>query len=132
MISMPQNNNGEELVFVDRDEENGGCTRTIEKKVSVAAQVQIKPSVHVTESDVEIECCGPAVVKRLRKRKKHGKKKSPREKQPKADKCKFIVQQDLCVHVPIQFDAEAEARPLGIVCESGSECQGHANKDKNI
>ena len=128
MISMPQNNNREELVLADKDEANGGCTTTIEKKVSVVAQVQINPSVHVAESDVEIECCGPAVVKRLSKKKKHGKKKSHREKQPRADKCKFIVQQDISVHVPIQFDAEAEARPLGIVCDSGSACKGHEDK----
>ncbi|AOV06552.1 hypothetical protein [Sporosarcina ureilytica] len=126
---MPQNNNEEELVFVDRDAENGGCTRTIEKKVSVAAQVTIKPIVHVRESDIEMECCGPPTVKRLRKKKNCGKNKSHRKKQSKADKCKFLVQQDLRVRIPIHFDTKNEVKPLGVICDSGSGPCDHVNDD---
>jgi hypothetical protein len=96
----------------DKNSNNGdGCTRMIKKMVSVAALVKVKPSVSVEESDVVIECCGPLTVS------KHKKKK-----RSKKDVCDFIVKQNICVRIPVHFEADAEVNPLGIICDPGRSC----------
>ncbi|MDQ1147908.1 hypothetical protein QE429_004735 [Bacillus sp. SORGH_AS 510] len=93
-----------DLFFDDNNEEQGGCDREIKKKVSVVAGVKIHPIVELDECKIEIKCCGPLV---RRDKRKHSKKRK---------RCEFIVEQKLCVNIPIHFDAETEVIPLGIVC----------------
>jgi hypothetical protein len=91
----------------DKNDEEEGCTRFIERKVTIDALVSISPHVSLEEPDVD--CCNPVRIEPARHR------------HPKMDEnCNFVVRQELCLRIPLIFEAEVKAKPLGIECSSNS------------
>jgi hypothetical protein len=78
-------------------EESKGCIRRVERKVRVEAEVIIKPRVVVVDPDLGNECCEKAEMISCKK-----------------DEYTFVVSQDLCLNIPLRFDAEVEVRNQGI------------------
>lgn len=86
------------------------CTKSMDWDFTVAAEIEIVPHVHVNKDNLELERMGPMTVK------KHEKSCSLE------NTCKFIVQQNVTVHLPIHFHAKAQANRYGIVCDRPSDC----------
>lgn len=84
------------------------CPTTVSENVCLEALVTINPE--VTVGEILTFCIGPAVIGPC-----------PGAAVPS---CSFEVSQNICVQVPLLFDAIATAEPIGIVCgtPTTSEC----------
>lgn len=76
------------------------CPTTASENVCVEALVTIDPQ--VTVGEIQAFCVGPAVIGGC-----------PGESVPF---CTFEVSQNICVQIPLLFDAVAVVQPMGIVC----------------
>lgn len=76
------------------------CPRTVHDTVCVDAEVTITPL--VTVGEIRSNCVGDAVIGSC--------PGTP------SQFCTFNVRQEICVEVPLMFEANASATPRGIVC----------------
>lgn len=119
---MPTNHtNKEESSYQYENVIDDDCTKILEKKVIVTAQVTVKPRVILLEPDTD--CCEPTKVTKLNKR--HSCKKRCVDK----NKYKFVVEQELCLRIPLQFNAEIDVEKQGIVCDINPE---HCKRDNRV
>lgn len=108
---------GEDKRSVESINEENGHIRHVEKRVRVEAEVVIKPRVVVIDSEVD---AGPCENVRLKSSKK--------------DEYTFVVSQDLCLNIPLRFDAEVEVKNQGIQGNSlieEDELEEVENKSRN-
>jgi hypothetical protein len=95
--------------------EEDGCSKIINKEVSLVAMVKVKPIICVR--DIDVKCVGHAHIFEC---KKHSIKKE----------CEFCIKQDLTIRIPVHFDAETEVENQGIVCHSEEHCHDDEDDDK--
>ncbi|WP_100332179.1 hypothetical protein [Bacillus xiapuensis] len=107
---MTDNQERKDLMEQRKRTPNEECTQFVDKKIVVEAFVTVQPRVYM--SDPEIECCKPQERQELPHTKKHHHKKKAAEK----SQCKFVVEQELCLRIPLHFDAEVEIDQQGILC----------------
>lgn len=81
-----------------------GCTKVIEKKVRVEALVSVTPRVYIEEPS--IDCCDSTSTDS-----RYIECRFP------PSHCTFTVKQDLCLHIPMTFDAEVHIKKTGIICD---------------
>ncbi|WP_409252888.1 hypothetical protein V1502_02855 [Bacillus sp. SCS-153A] len=88
---------GEDKRAVEANKEGNGAIKNVEKRVRVEAEVVIKPRVIVIDSELDAGPCENIKLKAAKK-----------------DEYTFIVSQDLCLNIPLRFDAEVEVKRQGI------------------
>ncbi len=87
------------------------CPQTVHEQVCVGAKVTITP--HVTSGDARTFCMGDPFIGTC--------PGTPGTcGTPPVPCCTFNVSQNLCVQIPLFFDATAVAEPSGIMCTQGA------------
>ncbi|RSK25777.1 hypothetical protein EJF36_02075 [Bacillus sp. HMF5848] len=108
-------------------ENEDSCTKFIKKDIKVGAEVEVTPHVNVLEP--EVDCSDKAVVR---------PKSNCHHHHHHNESCKFIVEQELTLKIPLKFSVEVDAKTLGVNCDPPKhDCKPdykhgpHAHRKKN-
>ncbi|MDZ5713463.1 hypothetical protein [Jeotgalibacillus haloalkalitolerans] len=94
------------------------CISIIHKNVRVEAIVTIKPTVKITEG-YSIECT-PCTLEESDLEPSYprfGLNKYKTKDKKHDDGCRFTVSQDLCIKIPLKFEADAFVKPGEVYCD---------------
>ena len=107
----------------DGDDHIDECARVYYQRVGVTGEITVIPRVE----------CGPITVTCLAGRIVPGHKRGDSKAKPGHQKCTFTVFQELCVAVPVVFDAQAICELKAVHCgpASADPCSDSSGSDSS-
>ncbi len=93
--------------------DSNNCTVVAYQKANVSVPVTVKPKVHA--GDVNTFCCGDPHIKRSSYSVRYNHLSDSSD-----SSCSFVISQNICIEIPIEFTAKTYVQDPHIECRGAS------------